>query len=132
MKKTFASVLSFSILSALFLPVFVSAQVGVPCGDFASGQKECGFNDLIILANNIIKFLMFSVAVPLAAIGIMWVGGNLVINQDKEGAWSKAKDSFWDIILGFGIMLASYVLIKTVLFAFISDEQARFMQFIFQ
>ena len=119
-------------LAIFIVPVLAFAQIGIPCGDFKAGQKECGFDDLIILANNVIKFLMFSVAVPLAAIGFMWVGGNLVINQDKEGAWSTAKNSFWDIIMGFGIMLGAYVFIKTLLFAFLTDEQASFMQFIFQ
>ncbi len=127
MKKTFASVLYFSVLVSFLLPMYVSAQVGIPCDG-----PDCGFDDLIVLANNIIKFLMFSVAVPLAAIGFMWVGGNLIINQDKEGAWSKAKGSFWDIAMGFGIMLVAYVLIKTVLFAFLTEESASFVQFIFQ
>lgn len=129
MKKHFASVISFSLLVALFFPMYISAQIGIPCGDIADGQKECTFNDLIILANNVIKFLMYSVAVPLAALGFMWIGGNLVVNQDKEGAWSKAKEGFGNIGLGFIIMLVAFVLVKLVLYAFL-DTEAGFTLFL--
>lgn len=125
-QKNIARGLVFLILS---LPFFASAQVGIPCDG-----PDCTFDHLIILINNIIKFLMFSVAVPLAALGLMWRGGVLVINQDKESAWSEAKEGFWDIGKGFMIMLGAYVLIKTVLFAFLDEQyvQGSVLQFMFQ
>lgn len=89
----------------------------------------CGFNDLITLVNNVIHFIIYYIAVPLAALGFMWVGGNLVLNQNKESAWSDAKEKFWDIGRGFGIILGAYVLIKMALFAFLSEEQINFMSF---
>lgn len=123
-QKTFATILSASIFA---VPLFAVAQVGIPCNG-----PDCTFNSLIILVNNIIKFLMFKVAVPLAALGFMWMGGKLVINQDKEGARNEAKQGFGLIITGFLIMLGAYVLIKTILFTFITDEQKVFIQFMFQ
>ena len=110
------------------VPLLVSAAGLVPCG--ASGEPECDFSQLIKMANNIIQFLLYSVAVPLAALGFMWVGANLIINQNKEGAWSTAKESFWYIAQGFAIMIGAYLLIKLILFQFLSDEQAKFMEFI--
>ncbi|MFZ2303589.1 MAG: hypothetical protein WAV98_02230 [Minisyncoccia bacterium] len=118
------------LVGIIFLqPVFALAQVGIPCGDLAAGQKMCGFNDLITLVNNVIHFIIYYIAVPLAALGFMWVGGNLVLNQNKESAWSDAKEKFWDIGRGFGIILGAYVLIKMALFAFLSEEQINFMSF---
>lgn len=128
-QKTFTAILSLAIFT---VPVLALAQIGIPCGDLTAGQKECGFDDLIILANNIIKFLMFSVAVPLAAIGFMWVGGKMVLYPDKESAKTEGKKSLEFIAIGFGIMLGAYVFIKTILFAFLTTEQASFMQFMFQ
>jgi len=128
-QKTSATIVAFAIFA---LPVVVWAQVGIPCGDIASGQKECGFNDLIILANNIINSLILKVAVPLAALGFMWVGGKMILSPNKESAKTEAKQSFANIAMGFGIMLGAYILIKTVLFAFLTDEQTSFMQFMFQ
>lgn len=127
--KTRATIVSFVVF---MVPVLAWAQVGIPCGDIAQGQKECGFNDLIILSNNIIKFLMFKVAVPLAALGIMFVGAKMVLSSNKESAKTEAKESFTNIAIGFLIMLGAYVFIKTIIFALLSDEQKSFMQFMFQ
>ena len=126
MKKILVSVLSLSALVSLFFPMYISAQVGIPCGDIAGGQKECGFDDLIILTNNVIKFLMYSVAVPLAALGFMWIGGNLVLNQDKEGARNTAKEGFTNIGKGFLLMLGAYVLVKLVIYAFLNTKDGFF------
>lgn len=127
MKKTFSSILIFAIFA---LPLVASAQLGIPCGgDTPPADHPCGFNDLIILINNIIHFIIYYVAVPLAALGFMYVGGRLVLFPNKEGEWTKAKGIFWDIGMGFGIILGAYVLIKMVLFAFLSEEQINFMKF---
>jgi hypothetical protein len=112
------------------LPIVSMAQVGIPCEGTAA--DPCEFNDLIVLANNIIKFLMFTVAVPLAALGFMWAGASLVLNQEKEKAWSEAKERFENIAIGFGIILGAYVLIKGVIYSFLTAEQITFMQFMFQ
>lgn len=140
-QKTGATILSFAVL---VIPSVAFGASLIPCGQPAGTDpiivgntshvttNECGFNDLIILANTIIRFLMIDVAVPLAALGFMWVGGNLVLNQNKEGAWSEAKESFGNIGMGFGIMLGAFVLIKLVLFTFLSDDQAKFVKFFFE
>lgn len=107
-------------------PFLATAQIGIPC----SGT-DCGFDDLIILANNIVQFLVFSVAVPLAALGFMVVGAKLVLNQNKEGAWSEAKQSFGTIAMGFGIILTAFLLVKFVMYQFISADYKDFLDFIF-
>lgn len=137
-QRTGVAILSFIVL---VMPTMALGASLIPCGQRAGTPditvggapyqttKECGFNDLIILANIIIKFLMIDVAVPLAALGIMWAGGNLIVNQNKEGAWTEAKESFWSIGMGFGIMLGSFVLLKLVFFTFLSADQISFMDF---
>ena len=123
-QKTIAMLLSTAVLA---LPVVAWAQVGIPCDG-----PNCDFNSLIQLINNIIKFLMFSVAVPLAALGFMFMGGKMVISSNKESAKTEAKEGIGLIIKGFLIMLGAYVFIKTILFMFITDEQKTFMNFMFQ
>lgn len=137
-QKTRVTVLS---LAVLIVPTMAFGASLIPCGQPANTPNiivggvsypttnECGFNDLIILANAIISFLMYDVAVPLAALGIMWAGGKLVVSQNKESAWSEARGSFGDIGMGFLIMLGAFVLIKLVLFTFLSNDQIEFMKF---
>lgn len=116
------------LASLIFLfPVIVAAQVGIPCNG-----PDCTFDSLIQLVNRIIKFLMFGVAVPLAAIGFMFVGAKMALSSNKESAKTEAKEAFGNIIMGFLIMLAAYVVVKTILYAFITDDQKAFMQFMFQ
>jgi hypothetical protein len=122
-RKITATVLTGMVFA---IPVVGLAQIGIPC----SGV-DCKFSDLIILANNIIQFIVFSVAVPLAALGFMVVGAKLVLNQNKEGAWSDAKQSFELMAKGFGLILASFLLVKFVLYQFISADYVDFLDFIF-
>ena len=140
-QKIWVVILSLAIF---IVPSMAFGASLIPCGQRAGSDpitvgsasyettNECGFNDLIILANIIIKFLMIDVAVPLAALGIMWAGGKLIINQNKEGAWTEAKESFGNIGMGFLIMLGAFVLIKLVLFNFLSTEQATFVKFLIE
>lgn len=104
------------------IPVIGLAQVGIPCNG-----PDCDFNSLITLANNVIKFLVFTVSVPLAALGFMVVGAKLVLNQNKEGAWSEAKQSFEYIGIGFGIILAAFLLIKFILSVFLNVGYTAFL-----
>lgn len=127
MKKYLVSAFSFSIFVSLFVPLYASAQVGIPCDG-----PDCGFDDLIMLINNVIKFLIFAVAVPLAALRFMYAGAILVLNPNKEESKTKAVNIFQGVGIGFLVMLGAYVLIKTLLFAFLTDDQAGFMQFMFQ
>ncbi|MFA5997505.1 MAG: hypothetical protein WC791_03390 [Candidatus Paceibacterota bacterium] len=123
-QKAITTILSTIVLA---LPMTVAAQVGIPCDG-----PNCDFNSLIKLINNIIKFLMFSVAVPLAALGFMFMGGKMVLLSNKEAAKTEAKQGIGFIITGFLIMLGAYVFIKTILFMFITDDQKTFMNFMFQ
>jgi len=140
-KKNAAMILAFAVL---IVPIMAYSASLIPCGQPAGTPdiivggatyqttNECGFNDLIVLANTIVEFLMYSVSVPLAALGFVYAGARLVLFQDKEGEWTAAKSRFGDIALGFGIMIGAYVVIKTILFAFLTTEQANFMQFMLQ
>jgi len=131
LNKNIASVLAFAVLT---VPAVAFGAGLIPCGQpdgslsvtvgntLYPTAHPCGFDDLIILANIIIHFLMYSVAVPLAALGFMYSGAKLVLNQDKESAWSETKESFWNIAMGFAIMLGSYVLIKVILFNLLKTD----------
>ncbi len=118
-QKIGAMVTAGAILVLPFIVMATSGEhVGIPCTG-----PDCDFNDLITLASKIMNFLIYYIAVPLAALGFMWVGANLVLNQDKPHAWSTAKEGFWDMGKGFGIMIAAFLLIKFVLDEFLSTEQ---------
>jgi len=117
--KISATLLAFSIF---FLPVVSWAAIGIPCDG-----PNCTFDDVIKLVNNVIHFLMFSVAVPLAALSFMFMGGKMVLSPNKESSKTEAKEGMTNIAIGFGIILGAYVLIKTVLFMFLNTEDKGLM-----
>jgi hypothetical protein len=125
-QKKLAALLSFAVL---VLPIMARGASLLPnCGiTDASGKFiDCTFNDVIILVNNVIHFLVFTVSVPLAALGFMWAGANLVLSQNKQSAWSEAKGRLETIGVGFGIMLGTYVLLKVVIYYFLNTEKGFF------
>lgn len=143
MKKILALVFTFSI-TVLLIPGLVYGASLIPCGQ-PSGTpniivngvsvvttNQCGFNDLLILFNTIVTFLMFTVAVPLAALRFMYAGVILVLNPSKEESRTKAVNIFQGVGVGFLVMLGAYVLIKGVIYSFLTAEQITFMQFMFQ
>lgn len=108
------------------LPFVGLAQIGIPCDG-----PDCRFEHLIILANNIIKFLMFTVAVPLAALGFMMLGVQILLHPNEADVRSNSKEIAGNIATGFFIMLAAFLLIKMVLFAFLNTD-AGFTTFLLQ
>ncbi len=122
-KKISAIILAGFIMGLPF--VAVAAEHLVPCDD------DCDFNQLMAMANNIVRFLMYAVAVPLAALGFVVVGARLVFNQDKADAWTKAKEGFWDIGKGFFIIFGAFLLIKFILYEFLNTD-AGFTLFLIQ
>lgn len=122
-KKNITLITSFIVLA---FPIFAFSAIVAPCNG-----PDCDFNKLMDLGNNIIRFLMIDVAVPLATLGIMFTGAKLVLNQNKEHAWSEAKENFGNILMGFAIILGAYVLIKVVLYNFLNTD-AGFTLFLLQ
>lgn len=112
---------SISILAIIVAPSVVMGAGLVPCGG-GGGEPICDFNQLIVMTNNIISFLLFKVAIPLAALGFMVAGAMLVLMPNKEGEWTKAKERFESIGMGFLIILGSFLLVKLVLFTFLNTD----------
>lgn len=92
-------------------------------GAICSKGVNCGFEDLMKLANAIVQFLMFKVAIPLATLGFMYAGARMVIIQNKEAERKNAKEMMENIGKGFAIMLGSFVLIKFILYQFLNTGE---------
>jgi hypothetical protein len=141
MKKNIKFLFSASFLffiSFLFItPFFVSAQqiqegTGkyrggiIPCGIISPGAdtatikaQECTFSDLLILGQNIIKYLIF-ISIPIAAIAFAWAGFLYLTSGGETGKISKAKGIFWNVMLGFIFILTAWLLVYTAT-SFLSD-----------
>ncbi len=97
----------------LFLPGFVFAAL-VPCG---GPGDPCGFSDLIVMINGIINFLLFSVAIPVAAIMFAAAGFMLITAGGDTGKISQAKEIFGSVLWGILIAFMAWIIIQTLLVA---------------
>lgn len=127
--KKIASLILASVV--LVIPLIALGAEGTIFGKYICSGTDCEFNDLIDLANTIINFLIYDVAVPLAALGFMYAGARMVISQNKPAEWTKTKEMMSNIGYGFAIMLGSFVLIKFVLYQFL-DTEAGFTLYLLQ
>lgn len=81
----------------------------VPCSD------NCGFNDLLTLVNTIINFILFVLAVPIAAIMFAYAGFLLIFSGGESGKRTKAKDIFLNVVIGLAVVAAAWLIVHTIL-----------------
>lgn len=97
---------------------WASAQGLVPC----SGGSECDFNQVYELVNNILNFVVFALAVPLATIAIVMAGVWLVIYPGNEGKRKEAIHMMTTAVIGLFLVLAGYLIIKAIVFGLAGDN----------
>ncbi|MFA5841074.1 MAG: hypothetical protein WC847_02280 [Candidatus Paceibacterota bacterium] len=124
-KKILISVLVFLIL---IIPALSFAQGSgtstggglVPCNNTpdSSGKiaQPCDFNALMALVNKVIKFILFDMVIPIAAIMFAYAGFLMVsAGGEVAHARTKAKAIFSDVVIGLIIAIAAFLIVRTVL-----------------
>lgn len=77
--------------------------------------ENCGFNELIMQIQKIISFLLFDMAIPLAAIIFTYAGFKFMTSGANPGDRAKAKGMFMNVLIGLAIALAAWLIINTIL-----------------
>ena len=67
------------------------------------------------MGNNIINFLLYYLAAPIAVLMFMWAGFIFIFHSDNPGEISKAKGIFRNVVVGFVLALAAFLVIKLIL-----------------
>ena len=110
--------MKYKRFTAYIIPALIMVPIGlafaqggiVPC----SGA-DCNFEKLIQLAQNIVNFLAFRAAPAIFVILFAWAGWLFIFESSKEGSISKAKGFLWNVVIGFIITLAAFLIIKVIL-----------------
>ena len=116
-KKIFINLL---VLSIILVPLIGFAQGQPEAGDKGlvpcTEGKQCNLNMLMLLIDNIIKFIILKLAVPIAAIMFAYAGFLLITSGGESSeAKSKAKGIFLNTLLGLLIVLGAWLIISTIL-----------------
>jgi hypothetical protein len=102
------------VLILLIMPVLSFAEGLVPCGK--AGQPECNFNTFMDLINNVIKFILVKLAVPIAAVMFFYAGFKMVTSGGSAESKTQAKSIFTNTALGVAFVAGAWLIIRTVLF----------------
>ncbi|HSE35566.1 MAG TPA: pilin [Candidatus Paceibacterota bacterium] len=120
------TLLGSTALLALPIAALAGAPTGlVPCGTTVSGgmtTNMCDFDGLVTLAQNVINFLIFKFSAPLAAIMFVYAGILYLTAAGNEGKVSRAHNIFWDVLLGFCVILAAWLIINFILNFFVGSS----------
>lgn len=105
------------ILVILLLPLISMAAL-VECAD----PNDCNYTDLLVTANNVFRFILFTIATPLAAVVITIAGVYMVIYSDNDSKRTEAKKMLQTTVIGLVLALAAYVIIQAIVLALASDR----------
>ncbi|MBI3305943.1 hypothetical protein HYZ82_02285 [Candidatus Nomurabacteria bacterium] len=122
MKKILINVAIFSLLVA---PGFSLAAGLVNCNNntapvtnsdgSVTAPVACDFTQLMDLINNVIRFILVDLAVPIAAIMFFYAGVKMVTSGGSAESRSSAKKIFTNTALGLIFIAGSWLIIRTIL-----------------
>ena len=125
MKKITSTIIVIIFSLGIFwaIPQVSTAEGLVPCGGYdyddtgalIGEEPACNFGYIIVLAQNVIEFRIFKLAAPLAALVTAWSGFLYLTSAANPGQREKAKKILKNVVLGFIIALAAWLIVKTLL-----------------
>lgn len=111
--KRFLPLAAILLSVALLAPAPIYAQGLVPCGNEPGDM--CEFRDLFVLLHNILEFAIFQLA-PILVTLMVAVGGFLMLTAaGSAGRFAKGIDFIKNALIGYVIVLASWLIVNTVL-----------------
>ena len=76
--------------------------------------NPCDFNYVMLLINNVIEFLLFYLATPLAGLALCYSGGLMLFSGGSSEKLTKAKAIIKNVVIGYIIALAAWLIVSTI------------------
>jgi len=92
----------------------------VPCGTSAN-PAPCSLCHLYVLIDNILDFIMWTIAPIVAVLAVGWAGFNIMISGEQPGLRAKGFGIIKTTVIGLAIMFAGWVLINEALIFFANE-----------
>lgn len=109
----------FLSLSLFISPAVSSAANLVPCG--GPNEKACQTCDVVTMVNGIVQWLIIIMG-TIAAIIIVYAGVKLVTSGGNSHAAQEAKSMMSNIIIGYIIVLAGWLIVDYIMKALVTDD----------
>lgn len=102
------------ILASALLPTsFAFAQGLVPCG--GPGQPACTWNHLLQLVRNVINFLLFIIAIPLAVLLVAWGGVLILVSGTNPSNVNKGRTIIYQTLISLAIAFLAWLIVNTLI-----------------
>ena len=75
----------------------------------------CNFNFFMQLINNIIRFLLFTIATPLIALILVYAGYLFITAGGNAGVSEKVRHLLFNAVIGYIIALAAWLIVNTII-----------------
>jgi len=98
----------------------------VLCGK-GDSPDDCTFEAFICLLRRIMNFLLFVLAVPIAAISFAWAGWLYLSAAGNESKIKQAHEIFGTVLLGLCIALAAWLIVHAIVKGLGVGEQYNFL-----
>ncbi len=85
----------------------------VPCT--GTSENPCTWDSIMKLINKVVNFILFTLAVPLAAIMFAYAGGLLMFSGGEASKRTQAKKIIINVAIGLVIAAGAWVIVHTVL-----------------
>ncbi|MBI2628065.1 MAG: hypothetical protein HYW71_01350 [Candidatus Niyogibacteria bacterium] len=109
----------FYFVMAIAVPLLAAGAGLIPCG---TGDEMCTLNDLGCLAGNVINFLLFYLAAPLAIISML-IGGILMITAaGNQNQLERGKSIFYNTIIGIVIAFGAWLIVNLILQSLLNEK----------
>ena len=80
-----------------------------------TSTKGCQWKELLSLVNKVVKFILFALGIPIAAIMFMYAGFKLITSGGNPSELTKAKGVFGSVFMGIVLAAAAWLIINIVL-----------------
>ena len=122
MNKNLKKILPVLFLFLIFIiPILTFAQTQ-ESPIIPNCSPNCGYQDLLQLVNNIIKWIIL-ISVPVAA-GVFAWAGFIYMTTGAMDQKSYAKDMIWKVFKGLVFILAAWLIVGTIIKALLKDPSS--------
>lgn len=107
-----------------------SSELGdsVSSGGLVPCVNKCSFSDVFKLLNNVLKFLITIVIIPVFVLMLMYTGYEYLMARGRPGMHVKLKNRLWKMFLGFVLILSAWLIVRTFLSFIGYDQGALFLE----
>lgn len=112
------------VAAALWIiPLIVFSAGIVPCG--GANQDSCTICHLFVGVREIINFLVFDIAFPLAALGLIYGGFLMVTAGGSQAQLKEGKSAIFAVLWGLAVTLSAWIIIDTIMRTFLAGGMGK-------